>query len=118
MMAFSNQGKVRILLLAYMEHDRHCILKTCEKCQVSKKDNRPAPNLLTPLPICSAPNQRVHCDLFGPLQTSGTGKKYILCMTDAFTKYAEMIAVPNKEAITVSEAIFTKWICRYGTPFL
>ncbi|MGL6006554.1 RNase H-like domain-containing protein, partial [Aeromonas sobria] len=99
-----------------MDKDIAVHLQTCEKCQITQKDSRVQPHLLTPLPICSAPNQRVHCDLFGPLQTSGRGKKYILCMTDAFTKYAEMTAVENKEAITVSEAIFSKWICRYGTP--
>ena len=37
-------------------------------------------------------------------------------MTDAFTKYAEIVAIPNKEAVTVADAIFTKWICRYGCP--
>ena len=35
-------------------------------------------------------------------------------MTDAFTKYAEIVAIPNKEAVTVGDEIFTKWICRYG----
>ena len=48
--------------------------------------------------------------LFGPCKTSDAGNKYVLTMTDAFTKYAEIVAVPNKEAVTVAEAIFTKWI--------
>ena len=43
-------------------------------------------------------------------------KKYILYMTDAFTKYVELVAVPDKEALTVTSAIFNRWICRYGTP--
>ena len=55
-------------------------------------------------------------DLFGPCKTSDTGNKYVLTMTDAFTKYAEIVAIPNKEAVTVAYAIFTKWICRYGCP--
>jgi hypothetical protein len=58
----------------------------------------------------------VHADLFGPLKTSDKGKKFILCITDAFTKYVELVALPNKEAATVAEAIFDKWICRFGTP--
>jgi hypothetical protein len=58
----------------------------------------------------------VHADLFGPLKTSDKGKKFILCITDAFTKYVELAALPNKEAATVAEAIFDKWICRFGTP--
>ena len=41
---------------------------------------------------------------------------YILCMTDAFTKYVELVAIHNKEASLVAEAIFEKWFCRYGIP--
>jgi hypothetical protein len=62
------------------------------------------------------PGQRVHADLFGPLKTSDKGKMFILCITDGFTKYVELVALLNKEASTVAEAIFDKWICRFGTP--
>jgi hypothetical protein len=37
-------------------------------------------------------------------------------MTDAFSKYVEIVATPNKEAPTVSLAIFNRWICRFGCP--
>jgi len=37
-------------------------------------------------------------------------------MTDAFTKYVELVALPDKEALTVTSAIFNRWICRYGVP--
>ena len=39
-----------------------------------------------------------------------------MCITDAFTKYVELVAIDNKEAATVAEAIFEKWFCRYGIP--
>ena len=39
-----------------------------------------------------------------------------MCITDAFTKYVELVAINNKEAATVAEAIFKKWFCRYGIP--
>ena len=91
-------------------------LKTCDKCQKTKKLKKQTSNELHPLPQCTAPNQRVHIDLFGPLKTSATGKKYIMVMTDAFSKLAELVALPNKEAQTVAEALFNRWICRYGLP--
>jgi Integrase core domain len=72
--------------------------------------------LLSPLPLPTEPGQRVHADLFGPLKTSDKGKKFILCMTDAFTKYVKLVALPNKEAVTVIEAIFDKWICHFRSP--
>ena len=40
----------------------------------------------------------------------------MLVMTDAFSKYVEIFATPNKEAETVSLAIFNRWICRFGCP--
>jgi hypothetical protein len=91
-------------------------IKGCRTCQSRRKDDRPQPHILSPLPQCSAPNQRVHLDLFGSLKTSESGKQFVLCMTDAFTKYVELVAIPNKEAATVGLQFFNKWICRYGTP--
>jgi hypothetical protein len=58
----------------------------------------------------------VHADLFGPLKTSDSGKKFILCMTDALTKYVELVPLQNKEATTVAKVIFDKWICHFGAP--
>ena len=37
-------------------------------------------------------------------------------MTDDFTKYVELVAIPNKETATIAEAIVEKWICRHGCP--
>jgi hypothetical protein len=37
-------------------------------------------------------------------------------MTDALTKYVELVPLPNKEANTVGNAIFDKWYCHFGAP--
>ena len=55
-------------------------------------------------------------DLFGACKTSESGNKYVLTMMDAFTKYSEIMAIPNKVALTVADAVYTKWICTYGCP--
>jgi len=90
-------------------------IRTCVQCQVRKSSHtKRVP--LKPLPLLDQPNQRIHVDLFGPLKVSGKQNKYILCMTDAFTKYAEVCAIPNKEAATVADEIFKNWICRFGSP--
>jgi hypothetical protein len=46
----------------------------------------------------------------------GTDKKsaYILCITDAFTKYPVVTKVDNKDAETVAKAIFNNWFCKFG----
>lgn len=93
-------------------------IKTCDVCQKSK---HPAGYLKHkaeqyPLPIPDAPNVAVHVDLFGPLKPSSKGNKYILVMTDRFSKWTEAIPLANKEAETVGEAIFTHWCCRHSVP--
>ena len=109
----------RLLLYYYwpgIHNDVQTHLSQCERCQ-KRQTNPKIPNAqLQPLPLLSEPNQRVHADLFGPLRTSDRGKKFILVMTDAFTRYVELVAIANKETETVANAIFVHWICRYGVP--
>ena len=98
-----------------MKKDIQAHIDSCLQCQVRKKSTaKPTP--LQTLPTVDQPNQRVHIDLFGPLKTSGQGNKMVLVMTDAFTKYAEAIAIPDKQAETVAMEIFVHWICRFGSP--
>jgi hypothetical protein len=65
------------------------------------------PPLLQPLPIPDKPNMQIHADLFGLMLAAGRQHKYILCITDTFTKYVMVTAVENKEAETVAKAIFS-----------
>jgi hypothetical protein len=37
-------------------------------------------------------------------------------LTDALTKYVEFVPLQNKEAPTVAEALFVKWLCQFGVP--
>ena len=98
-----------------IKSDIHNHITSCLQCQLRKKSTqKPVP--LHPLPIPELPNQRIHVDLFGPLKSSNKANKFILCITDAFTKYAEVIAIPDKTAETVANEIFTHWICRFGSP--
>jgi hypothetical protein len=80
-------------------------IKSCDKCQRTRKDKREIITFASPLPQCSEPNQRT--DLFGPLKTMPPGKKFILWIKDAFSKYAELVTIPNKSAPTVASALFS-----------
>jgi hypothetical protein len=48
----------------------------------------------------------------------GTKKKsaYILCITDAFTKYTVVTKIDSKDAETVAKALFENWFCKFGIP--
>ena len=90
-------------------------LDSCLQCQLRKKSlAKPLP--LQTLPTVDSPNYRIHIDLFGPLKTSQNDNKMILCITDAFTKYAEVVAIPDKSAETVANELMIQWFCRFGTP--
>jgi hypothetical protein len=89
--------------------------KTCFRYQ-QRKSSTNKPPLLQPLPIPDRPNIRIHADLFGPMLAARRQQKYILCIMDAFTKYAMVTAVENKEAETVAKAIFSEWFCKFSIP--
>ena len=90
-------------------------IRGCERCMVvSTKQPPRAP--LQSLPICTGPNERIHIDLVTMLRTAASGRKNICVMTDAFTKYAEVVAIEDKEADTVARVFFERWICRFSVP--
>ncbi len=93
-----------------LKHTQACL--HCQQRKLFRTKKVP----LAPLPIPDQPNVRVHADLFGPML--GTDKKSanILCITDAFTKYAVVTKIDSKDAETVAKAIFDNWFCKFGIP--
>jgi hypothetical protein len=71
---------------------------------------------LSLLPMPEQPNWRIHADLFRQMLTADSNKKFVLCITDAFTKYAVVTDVQNKNAGTVADTIFKEWFCKFGIP--
>jgi hypothetical protein len=86
-------------------------LKSCLRCQLRRKDDRLVPALLSTLLQLSEPNQRVHADLFGPLKRP-TVVKSLFCVSQNMSSWCPY----KKEVTAVAEAIFDKWICRFGAP--
>ena len=94
--------------------DVQAYIDACSMCQIN--DDRSASKTrvdLNPWPQARAFNDRVHIDLVGPLRSSGHNK-HICVMTDAFSKWVELRAIPDKKASTVAKVIFEQYICRYG----
>ena len=52
----------------------------------------------------------------GPLPTSSHGNKYILVITDLFTKWVEAFPLKDTTATTLATTILNEVICRYGVP--
>ncbi len=83
-----------------LHHTQTCL--HCQQRKAGRKKNQP----MAPLPILDTPNTHIHADLFGPMVDATRKSAYILCITDAFTKYAVVASIPNKGAQTVAKAIF------------
>ena len=75
-----------------------------------------APNAnLHPMPQQNRHNERVHIDFFGPL-IPDRSYKYVMVMTDGFSKFLKLQPLPDKMAESVVDAFFTTWICEFGVP--
>ncbi len=89
-------------------------IQTYLKCQ-QRKNRWIKSTLLAHFPITEHLNWRIRADLFSPMLTARI-KQIILCLTDAFTKYATVIAILNKNAKTVANVIHKEWFCKLGIP--
>ena len=88
--------------------------RSCEVCKKNKTVPRPR-SPMKPIEVVPIPFYMIGADLVGPLKTTSQGNKYILSVIDYYTKYAEAIALPNQEAVTVAKALEDVF-ARHGMP--
>ncbi|KAL5509004.1 hypothetical protein EMCRGX_G004280 [Ephydatia muelleri] len=62
------------------------------------------------------PMQMVSVDIMGPLPETQDGCKYVLVAIDHFTRWAEVYAIKNQEATTVSKKLVDEMFCRFSPP--
>jgi hypothetical protein len=60
--------------------------------------------------------QRIAIDILGPLPITSRGNKYALVVTDYFSKWPEVFAIPNQEASTVADILVESIVSRFGVP--
>lgn len=64
----------------------------------------------------NGPGDRYCIDLVGPYPRTKKGKKYILTVSDAYTRYLICVAIPDKTAICVSRALVYEVFFKIGCP--
>ena len=52
----------------------------------------------------------------GPLPQTSSGNKYIVDVTDLFSKWVKAFPVQSTDTETLASLLVTKIICRYGVP--
>lgn len=78
---------------------------TCDKCQRNNKKLKKPVGSLHPIPVTSKLWCQVGMDLVGPLPETPRGNKYIVTLTDYFSKWAEAAPLPDKTANGVASFI-------------
>ncbi|CAG2212110.1 unnamed protein product [Mytilus edulis] len=64
----------------------------------------------------SSPMERLTTDILGERPETENGNRYILVVSDYYTKWTESFPMPNMEASTVVKIIVEEIIARFGVP--
>jgi hypothetical protein len=92
-------------------------IQECVECTQRKHPSRAVKASITPMPVPEGPWVRVSTDILGKLPTCrGSGNKYVLVFIDYFTKFVELVAIPDAKAETVARALIRRVILRHGAP--
>eukprot|EP00731_Ephydatia_muelleri_P031115 Em0022g629a len=89
-----------------------------QECQQCQKRNPPQPHPLAPLGLikCTYPFDVISWDIMGPLPLSTKGHKYILVITDLFSKWVEAFPLAVTDSETLASVLMDEVVCRYGVP--
>ena len=98
-----------------MHKSVHIFCNQCDTCAKYKSDGKKRRAPLNPQ-VTGVPMERVCIDLVGPFPESIHGNKYALVVTDYFTKFVEIFALPNQEATSVATVLVKEFFSRYGVP--
>ena len=67
--------------------------------------------------LVGAPLDCLSTDILGPLPETTKGNRFILVVSDHFTKWVEIFPVPNFTAKTCADKILNEVIARFGCPY-
>ncbi|GFU09937.1 retrovirus-related Pol polyprotein from transposon 412 [Trichonephila clavipes] len=91
-------------------------VSTCDRCQKFNYKNALPAGRLIPI-VSNYPNEIVTLDLLGPYPTSRPERyRFVLVITDHFTKWSELIPLRKASTQAIANAFFENYISRYGTP--
>ena len=93
------------------------IQRWCKQCVICAKV-KPGPGFRAKLHQVPIRNKldRVAIDILGELPETDDGNKYILVVSDYYTKWTQAIALPNQLAQTVADKLMIEFFSVFGMP--
>ena len=82
-------------------------VQTCNLCQRNNKKLKKGTGTLHPIPVKKKLWSQVGMDLIGPLLQTSRGNKYIITLTDYFSKWAEDAPLSDKTAAGVARFVYS-----------
>ena len=103
----------------YWPQLRQDVEEWCKRCSACAQTKPPTKSARAPLSSSKVgfPMERVALDIVGPLPLTKQGNKYILVVSDYFTRWVESFGLPNVEASTVAKVLVDEWVCQFGAPY-
>ena len=98
-----------------MRHSVNLFVMACNTCMVYKTDGKRRQAEMKSH-VTGVPMERICLDIVGPFPESWNRNKYGLVVTDYFTKYVEIYAIPNQEASTIASVLMREFFSWYGVP--
>ena len=88
-------------------------VRECQPCQ-----RRNSPHAVTRAPLgtisANAPFEKLSWDITGPLPVTAAGHKYVLVITDMFSKWVEAFPLQAIDSRTLANVFIDQIVCRYG----
>ncbi|GFV75325.1 retrovirus-related Pol polyprotein from transposon 412 [Trichonephila clavipes] len=85
-------------------------------CQINNYKNALPAGRLIPI-VSNYPNEIITLDLLGPYPVSRVRRnRYVLVITDHFSKWAEIIPLKKASARVIADNFFDNYISRFGAP--
>jgi len=97
------------------ESDISTWIRECQQCQQRKP---PPQTQHAPLGTITSdyPFEKLSWDIMGPLPLSSAGNRYIVVITDLFSKWVEAFPIKSTDTETLATLLIDEVVCRFGVP--
>ncbi|CAF1518533.1 unnamed protein product [Adineta ricciae] len=97
-----------------MRHSIQQHVRACVACQQYNFSREKPPGYLHPMAPTAVPFSIIGIDYCGPFVMSSSDNKYVLVVTDLFTRFVTAVPLPVNTANITAVTLFRHVFCKYG----